>query len=40
MKRSIDEDDAFSRLLATSACGAVGGIHVVAAEAAEEGQTV
>ena len=35
----IDEDDAFSRLLATSAYGAVGGVHVVAAEAAEEGQT-
>lgn len=35
----IDEDDAFSRLLATSAYGAVGGVHVVAAEAAEDGQT-
>ena len=35
----IDEDDAFSRLLATSAYGAVGGVHVVAAEAAEGGKT-
>jgi serine/threonine-protein kinase HipA len=35
----IDEDDAFSRLLATSAYGAVGGVHVVAAGDAEEGQT-
>ena len=32
MKRGIDEDDAFSRLLATSAYGAVGGVHVVAAD--------
>ena len=39
MKRGIDEDDAFSRLLATSAYGAVGGVHVVAAEAAEGGKT-
>ena len=33
----IDEDDAFSRLLATSAYGAVGGVHVVAEEDAEGG---
>lgn len=33
----IDEDDAFSRLLATSAYGAVGGVHVVAAGDAAEG---
>jgi serine/threonine-protein kinase HipA len=35
----IDEDDAFSRLLATSAYGAVGGVHVVAAGDTTEGHT-
>lgn len=34
----IDEDDAFSRLLATSAYGAVGGVHVGAAGDAAEGE--
>ena len=33
----IDEDDAFSRLLATSAYGAIGGVHVVAEEDVAEG---
>ena len=36
----IDENDAFSRLLATSAYGAVGGVHVVTEEDAEEGVSV
>lgn len=38
MKRGIDEDDAFSRLLATSAYGAVGGVHVVEAGDGMEGK--
>ena len=33
----IDENDTFSRLLATSAYGAVGGVHVVAEEDVEGG---
>jgi serine/threonine-protein kinase HipA len=36
----IDEDDAFSRLLATSAYGAVGGVYVVAEATGAEGKPV